>query len=517
MKNIALILIIISISTQCSAQNNLFNIISFGAVGDNKTINTKALQTAVDSCNAKGGGDVIIPQGIFLTGTVHLKSNIHLKLNAGAVLRGSPNLDDYENFIPDTPYIPVHKGMLFTENAENITISGEGTIDGNGDTFFRLDTAKKIDNAGTQFTRQGVHFREVTSGIGDGPVVPKERPYQMFLFSNCKRITIKDITITTAPFWCMHFADCDAVHISGIRLWNNLLAPNADGIDITSCTNVIIDNCDIRAGDDALAIVGYDHHFEIPGFQHLKHVSENIVISNCNLQSASSGIRIGFLDQNSVKNIHVSNVNITNSTRGIGIFLRDEGSLENITFDNIYIETKLRTGDWWGNGEPIHVSAVRGKANVKLGQIKHVIFSNIICKGENGMLVYGSDESMIEDVSFNHIRFELADSKLNDVAGGNIDLRGASIQKPQFKRDIPGLLIQYAKDIRINDFELNWTNTRMPYFTNGIEANHFQDLNINSFKGSSSPINKNAYRIYAEDGKGFVTDDKKNVMLKNVQ
>ena len=505
------------IMLQSVAQNNVFNITSFGAVGDGKTICTKALQNAVDSCNAKGGGDVIIPQGIFMIGTVHLKSNIHLQLNAGAVLRGSADLNDYEKFIPDTPFSPIHKGMLFTENQENITISGEGTIDGNGDIFFELNQAKKIDNTGTQYTRQGENYRHVETGIGDGPVVPKNRPYQMFVFSNCKRITIKDITITTSPFWCMHFADCDAVHVTGIRLWNNLLAPNADGIDITSCTNVIIDNCDIRAGDDAIAIVGYDHHFEIPGFQHLKHLSENILVTNCNLQSASSGIRIGFLDQNSVKNIHVSNTNITNSTRGIGIFLRDEGSLENITFDNMSIETKLRTGDWWGNGEPIHISAVRGKPNVKLGQIKHVIFSNVICKGENGMLVYGSDESIIEDISFNQVRFELTNSKLNDVAGGNIDLRGASIQKTLFKNDIPGLLVQYANDVRINDFELTWTNTTKPYFTNGIEARNFNGLHIYDFKGSASPVNKNAFKIYVENGKNFAVDDKKGVMMKNVE
>ncbi len=520
LKLLCKILVALFVCTSCFtsiAQNNLLNIISFGAIGDAKTICTKALQTTIDSCAAKGGGNVVVPQGIFIIGTVHLKSNIQLQLNAGAVLRGSANLNDYEAFIPDTPYKPIHKGMFFTENAENITISGEGTIDGNGDNFFQLDKAKKIEWGGTQYTRQGEHFREVKSGIGDGPVVPKDRPYQMFVFSNCKRVTVKDITITTAPFWCMHFADCDAVHVTGIRLWNNLLAPNADGIDINSCNNVIIDNCDIRAGDDAIAITGFNHHFEIPGFHHLLHESTNILVNNCNLQSASSGIRIGFLDQNSVRNIHVSNTNITNSTRGIGIFVRDEGSLENITFDNMSIETKLRTGDWWGNGEPIHISAVRGKDSVKLGQVKHVIFSNIICKGENGMIIYGSDESIIEDISFNHIRFELIDSKLNDVAGGNIDLRGASIQKQLFKSDIPGLLIHYAKNVRINDFELNWTNTRMPYFTNGIEANHFEDLNITSFKGNGSPINKNAFSIYLEDGKKFVTDDKKSIMLKHVE
>lgn len=499
-----------------SAQNT-FDITTYGAVGDGKTVATKAFQAAIDACNKNGGGDIVIPTGIFIIGTVHLKSNVHLYLQAGAILRGSANLQDYETYTPEKPYIPIHKGMLFTEDAENIVISGEGQIDGNGDVFFNQDEAKKLDAETTKFTRQKANYRHVHEGIGDGPIVPKDRPYQMFVFSNCRRVTVKDIRITSAPFWCMHFADCDAVNVKNIRLWNNLLAPNADGIDVTSCTNVIIEGCDIRAGDDTIAIVGYDHHFEIPGFKHLRHLSENIIISNCNLQSYSSGIRIGFLDQNTVRNIQVSNVNITNSTRGIGIFLRDEGSLENITFSNIYIETHLRTGDWWGNGEPIHISAVRGKENVKLGQIKHVLFSNIICKGENGMLIYGSDESIIEDVSFDHIRFELTDSKLNDVAGGNVDLRGSSLQKSLFERDIPGLLAQYIKGLRINDFQLEWTNTRMPYFTNGIELTNFDNVTISDFTGDASPINPKAHRVYAKDGKGLRIENEKNAFKENVQ
>ncbi len=498
------------------AQTKTYNITDYGGIGDGKVICTKALQNAVDTCNHNGGGEVIIPTGIFMIGTIHLKSNIHLYLEAGAILRGSANLNDYEDFYAGPPYEHVHKGMLFTEDAENITIDGEGQIDGNGDLFFDLNAAKKLSSNETKYTRQQDNFRHETEGIGDGPVVPKDRPYQMFVFSDCKRITIKNIFITKSPFWCMHFADCDAVLVSGIRLWNNLLAPNADGIDVTSCNNVIIEGCDIRSGDDAIAIVGYNHHFEIPGFKHLLHPSGNIIVSNCNLQSYSSGIRIGFLDQNLVKNIHVSNVNITNSTRGIGIFLRDQGSLENITFSNINIETHLRTGDWWGNGEPIHISAVRGKDSVKLGQIKHVLFENIICKGENGMLIYGSDESIIEDVSFDHVRFELTDSKLNDVAGGNIDLRGSSLQKSLFKSDIPGLYAQYISGFRMDDFQLKWTNTRTPYFTNGIELNHFKSVSIKDFEGTASPVNSKAHRIFAEEGVGFKTDNSKGVELKNV-
>ena len=507
------LLIFFSLATiASSAQTSVYNIASYGAVADGKTINTKAIQKTIDACAAKGGGTVAIPAGVYISGTLHLKSNINLYLEAGSVLRGSANLTDYE------PYENVHWGLFYTHDAENITISGEGNIDGSGDSFFVLNEAKKLPPEATQYTRQKDHFREVKSGIGDGPVVPKDRPYQMLIFSNCKRVTVKDVFISNSPFWCMHFADCDAVNISGIRLWTSLLVPNADGIDFTSCTNVTVANSDIRTGDDALVVVGYNHHFELPGFQHLRHVSENITITNCNLQSASSAIRIGFLDQNTMRNVHVSNVNITNSTRGIGIFLRDEGSLENITFSNINIETKLRTGDWWGNGEPIHISAIRGKDSVKLGSIKHVIFSNIICKSENGILLYGTPESIIEDVIFKDVRFELVDSKLNDVAGGNIDLRGVSgIKNGLFQSDIAGIMMRYVKDVRFEDVTLQWSGTRMPYFTHGLMLQHFDGVTVTDFKGSASPVNKNAYRIYAEDGSHFSTNDNKNVILKNVK
>ena len=504
--------------TNCIAQFAVYDITAFGAIKDNGKTYTKEIQTAIDACNINGGGDVIIPQGVFITGTIHLKSNVHLYLKSGGILRGSANLNDYELNVAEKGFSQVHKGMIFTEDAENVTISGEGQIDGNGDVFFDVNTPKKLDSATTMYTRQKNNFRHVESGLGDGPFTPKDRPYQMFVFSNCKRVTVRDIFITKSPFWCMHFADCDAVHVYGIRLWNNMLAPNADGIDITSCTNVIIDGCDIRAGDDALAIVGYNHHFEIPGYRHLLHPSGNIIVSNCNLQSNSSAIRIGFLDQNSVENIRVSNVNITNSSRGVGIFLRDEGSLKNLTFTNMYIQTRMVTGDWWGNGEPIHISAIRGKENVKLGTIQNVQFNNIICKGDAGMLVYATENGLIRDLSFKNIVFEFVDSKINEIAGGNIDLRGAIGNKESlFARDIPGFLANHVEGLTIDDFRLTWTKPRMPFLTNGIEIQNFKNVKIKNFAGTGATNNPKAYSVWAENGVDFESDsNKSNIHLINV-
>ncbi|MDN3579984.1 glycoside hydrolase family 28 protein [Mucilaginibacter flavus] len=495
----------------------VYNIKDYGAVSDGKTNNTAAIQKAINACFSNGGGRVYIPAGIFVTGTVNLKSNINLYLENGAVLSASTNLKDYQTYtVPE--YGVNHYGILYTADAENVSVTGQGTIDGNNKLFYDFNHAKTMDANSTKLTRQKDNFRRVTSGIGDGPVVPLDRPRQMVIFARCKNVQMRDISLLNSFFWTLHFVDCDMVNVNGIRLWSGILVPNADGIDVNSCSNVVIANCDIRTGDDAIAITGFDHHFEMGGFSGLRHASDNIIVSNCNLQSASSGIRIGFLDQNTVRNIQVSHVNITNSTRGIGIFLRDEGSLENISFSDMNIETHLRTGDWWGNGEPIHISAVRGKENVKLGIIKNVSFNNITCKGENGMIIYGSDESVIQDVRFNNVSFELMNSKLNDIAGGNIDLRGALYEKDQlFASDIPGLLAHYVNGLTFSSFKLKWDDTiNQPYFTNGIEVNNFKGLQINGFSGGAAPANKNASRIFLSKGDGVVLDNKEGLKTEGV-
>jgi len=406
--------------------------------------------------------------------------------------------------------------VLFVLKAENVSITGYGTLDGNEEAFFDWQTAKKIEWGGTQYTRQQENFRKVLSGIGDGPVDPaKLRPRQMIIFSQCKNVLVENVLISKSPFWTLHFADCDGVSVKGVKIWNSPETPNSDGMDITSCSNVNVSDCDIRAGDDAIAITGYAFHYELPGYYNLRHTSENINIANCNLQSRSSGIRIGFEDQNSVKNINISNINITNTNRGIGIFVRDSGSVENINICGATIETRLHTGDWWGNGEPVHISAIRSKSGGVIGHIKNVTFRDIICRSENGILLYGTDESYIENMRFENIRLKLVNSDLNTYAGGNIDLRGCLDPKQSlFAHDIPGLFAQYVTNLIINDFSLEWEKIPYTYFTNGIEVTNFNKLFINDFEGTASPGNKNAVPVFLHNGSNFFGNVTPGSLLK---
>lgn len=489
------------LGTASAARAATCDVTAFGAVGDGSTLATAAIQRAIDACRDQGGGRVVVPAGVFVTGTLRLHSRIELHLETGAVLRGSGNLADYQ-------LDGRRLGLLYAERVEGVAITGHGTIDGNSDAFMDRTAAKRIAAPLLLQTRQKERFREVAAGLGDGPYVPRDRPFQTLIFSACRDVTLEDVTIVNAPFWAVHFADCDSVRVRGIRLFNDLMVPNGDGIDFTSCRNVVVSDCDIRAGDDALVFTGYDHHYDLPGFTGEKRDSENVVVTNCTLQSRSSAIRIGGFDQNAMRNYAFSNIVIHDSNRGIGVFQRDVGSIENVTFTNVVIHTRLHTGDWWGNGEPIHVSAVRVNETGPIGRIKGLKFSHVRATGEAGILVYGTKESVIEDVTFEDVDFRLEKSPLHESSGGNVDLRNVADPKLQlFAHDIPALYAEHVRSLRLRDVTLAWGDVTQPFFTNGLEVAHFDGLRVEGLRADAAPSSRDGVPVRLHDGRGAHVKD----------
>jgi hypothetical protein len=147
---------------------------------------------------------------------------------------------------------------------------------------------------------------------------------------------------------------------------------------------------------------------------------------------------------------------------------------------------------------------VRGKKEGTLGQIRNVSFRDITCRSENGILIYGTPESIPENLRFENIRLKLVNSPLNGVAGGNIDLRGClDRENSLFSHDIPGLYAQNIRNLVINDFSLEWENIPFEWFTNGIEVNNFRTLRINDFEGKGAPGNNAAVPVFLNDGRDF--------------
>lgn len=481
--------------TGCGKDNKgEFNVLDYGAKADGKTLTTTSIQTTIDRCAEAGGGVVFLPKGDYLVGTLNLRSNIEFRFGTGARLIASTDLAQYQRHNSELA------GVFYTEKADNVSITGKGTIFGQGMEFMHADSAKVIAGTVLDYVRQGQNLRKVSSGIGDGPLYPKDRFHQMIVFSDCTNVELSDFTCVDSPYWCFLIVHSDRITVRNLKIDNNLVIPNSDGLDIISCSNVNVSDCYISCGDDAIVVAGYDWHFGDPGFQRITRPSKNINITNCVLRSRSSAIRIGGWDQNPMSNYNFNNITIVDSNCGININIRDYAGIENINFTNLNIETRLHTGDWWGNGEPIKISAIRGRESVP-GAIRNVHFSNVTCNAENSVYIYAAPECTIENVNFANFNFHLKQSALDNVAGGNIDLRPTSVpEKEFFASDTPIFYVENAKDIRLNDGTLSWgDNVKQPYFTTAIEAIRVNGLSIDRVSGSPSPANPAAPLVIAKE------------------
>ena len=313
-------------------------------------------------------------------------------------------------------------------------------------------------------TRQSADFLKEGSISEDGPLSYDFRPGMLFTFDHCANMHLTDIQIKDPPEWTMRIGDCDNVEIRGISIDNNPLIPNNDGINCTSSSNVRISNCHIYTGDDAIAISSYSNpNQQKDSTGNQTGLAENFTVDNCILSSRSSCIRIGD-GSRLIHHMVFSNIIMYSSNRGIGIFARDNTDIEDLIFSNIIIQTRIYTGNWWGKGEPIHISAVKATANGNAGKIKNIHFSNITAEAETGIVIYGAPESDISYIDFDQIRLTIHAGKNSLTYGGNFDLQPIyPSNRGIFKHDIPGLYAQYVNNVNISGLNLIWDKNPAPF------------------------------------------------------
>ena len=383
-----------------------YNVLNFGARGDGVTVDTAAIQAAVDACAAAGGGKVVLPGGhTYRSGALVLRSNMEFHLETGAVLKGSDCLEDYLLFqnregSPELRGVPSYVNceytgapnhyFIYAKDCENLSITGFGTIDGNEEIFYGTVTEFHID--GAFYPRAPLLFLE-----------------------NICNLSIEQVTLARSAFWTVHMVGCRDVLIQGIRIHNNLRLANCDGIDPDHCQNVRISNCQIECADDCIV-------FKNTAAAMQYGPCENITVTNCTLSSSSAAFKFGTESEALFRNILVSNCLVSRASRGISLQLRDKGSIENVMFHNIYISTRLfHQNFFWGNAEPIAITVCRRKDDTKVGTVRRVHFSNIFCDSENGVLLYGEKPGDISDITFDHLSLHLR--RTTDYELGHCDLR----------------------------------------------------------------------------------------------
>jgi hypothetical protein len=490
---VAVAALLACLSVCVRAENPVFSVREYGASGDGKALATAAFAKAIEACSAAGGGTVDVPAGTYLTGPIGLRSRVTLHLEPGAVIRGSENLADYQ-------VGRRRRGLLYADGAVDVAITGRGTIDGRGPAFMEMaQTRTATGDLDPRFTRQREAYMDPKFGAADGPVVSRPRPSTLIHFSDCQNVLIADVTLRDAPTWTVHFDTCREATVHAVNILNNPLIPNNDGIHCTNCCNVHISDCEIRGGDDAICVT--TQHARGPGF------CENVTVSNCTLMSRSAGVRVGY-GSNPIRNCTFQNLIIRDSNRGLGVFVRDEESIENILFSNIVIQTRLHTGHWWGNGEPIHVSAIPQKKGAKTGTIRNVTFSNITARGESGIVVYGHERGSIRDLSFRDVRLHVSTSPLNAAYGGNFDLRPAfDLKYAIFEHDIPGFYCRGVDGLRLSDFRLQWDEGLPDFFSHAIACEDFEDVVIDGFEGRQARSNDESAAVWLRNGSTVTVRD----------
>ena len=284
-----------------AAQGKVFNIKSYGAIGDGVAMDTEAVQNTIDACHAERCGIVRVPAGDFQIGTIRLKSNVTLSLDHGASLLGSTNIADYPTEGLDDPREGGPHCLIYAKDATNITIEGLGVIDGRG--------------THEAFPRNRSRGRETSI-----------RP-RLLRMVNCEGLTFSGVTYKRPAFWGLHLIDCKNIHFNAvtIRFRNNNF--NNDGLDLDGCEEVLIENCDIDSGDDAICL------------KSSKNPCRNIVVRGCRVSSNTAPLKFGTSSRGGFIDVTVTNCYFYNSPMGaIKLQLVDGGRLENVNISRIVME-----------------------------------------------------------------------------------------------------------------------------------------------------------------------------------
>lgn len=404
----------------------MYDILKYGAVGDGVTNCAEMIQKAIDTCSEAGGGTVRIPAGRFLSGSIVLKSNVNLHLEMGAVLVSS--LEEKE----------IYDGRFITAYHEkNIAITGYGVIDGQGDKVF-VDDDKDLG------------FHECPKNIvGFRP--------RMLVLEDVENLLVENVTLKDAAQWTLHLAGCKSVRIQGIRIMNDVRGANNDGIDPDCCQDVIIQNCIIKTGDDAIVVKATKPMKEKYGN------CENIVISNCILKSQDSALKIGTETHGDIRNVLFQDCIVEDCSRALGVWVRDGGTIEKIRVHHLtgsvrrYADAYERdrvhdfAPGWWGKGEPIFISAVyRNEERKYPGAIREISIDHIYLDCESSLFMKAEEECAIEQVSISDM--ELCFKKQGTQPGGLFD------EQPSiygvYEHEIPGIYARYVNGLSIKESKI---------------------------------------------------------------
>ncbi len=379
------IVLLISIIWVHATPPVVIDITRYGAVGDGKTLNTSAIQKAIDECHQQGGGKVVFPTGTWLSGTIVIKDQVTLQFDKGSRLLGSTNINDYQNMDPFTDGLGIDVGwaLLVAVDAKNIGIEGEGAIDGQG---AKLKAQQIETDTRPESERWG------------------RRPFLLRIV-RCENVTVKDVTLNYAAAWTSHYFQSKQVRIENVKIVSHGVAHN-DGIDIDGCQDVQIKDCDINSGDDALCFKTTSS----------KMACSNIVVTGMRLKSNQGAIKMGTESMAPFENITISDCYIYDTKNGgIKLLTVDGAHLRNVQISNINM-VNVRTPMLIRLGSRLSVFRKGKDTQQPTGTLDNVVIKNVKAqaaadaqlKPPSGILITGVPGHYITNLTLENIEINLA-------------------------------------------------------------------------------------------------------------
>jgi polygalacturonase len=474
-----LFMVVLLITPISGGQDDYTNVKSFGAKGDGVALDTKALQNAIDKVSGKGG-TIYFPPGEYLIGSVQLKSNINLYISSGAIILGSRSLSDY---LPHTPNIKSYNdvflkySLFYAEEAENISIKGEGVIDGQGSAF-KVMTKQK-------------------------PERYMNRPF-VIRFIKCKNVHIEGITLKNSPMWMQHYFACEDLYISKIRVINHS-NKNNDMMDIDGCKNVVISDCIGDTDDDAITLKSTS-----------PLITENVTINNCIISSHCNAIKFGTESTGGFKNIIISDIIVKPSSAdsvitgyaggisGITLATVDGGIIDGVVISNIKINGPqvpifLRLG----NRGRKYIESVAG---VPVGSFKNVSINNVFAEntGPYGCSITGIPGSYVENITLENISINYAGGISKEKVNQEMKELEDSYPESTMWGNLPSyaFYLRHVKNIKFSNvsFRLNMKDARPAMVCSNVENLQIYSMGLDIDKSAEAVF------VFANVSKALISD-----------
>ena len=465
---------ILMIAVTNSVLARSYTVLDFGAKADTAHLSTKAIQQAIDVCAEAGGGSVVIPAGMFKTGSIFLKSHVNLYLESGAILYGSRNVADYTKVKPAYISLRTQEAtiqLIYAENANNISVTGYGTIDGQGSCFRKMSANDE--------------------GI--------TRPH-LLRFITCQNVLIENVNLRNSGCWMQHYLACDEVQIRGVKIFNRNNYNN-DGLDLDGCRNVTVSDLISDSDDDGVTLKSTS-----------PRPCENITINNCVISSRCNAIKLGTESNGGFRNIAISNCVVKPSTKkqptfygestgisAISLEIVDGGTMEGISINNIQVE---------GTEAPIFIrlgnrarSYQKGLVINHVGEISDISISHVRVKtgGQTACSVTGQPGYPVCNVRLNDIIVESAGGGTDDDFKRIVDYKPEDYPESTMFGVLPayGFYLRHVDNIRFDNcaFTTTQVDQRPAFFVDNCSRVSLDGMDLSNPNGGDLGVYVDHSRI----------------------